>query len=234
MWNHYKTYSILRKEATEHEKVFNYNLLPAVIIKNCLPMPILVSLQQELKTEEERKANNRMELLHGFRSAAEGSTDRGSGVKQQLGSYAFQRGEEKIFDTMCNQASCFDILLHFDKQNFVPKGIRLQQADSTADDEKEIELRDRDGRLFKVYARVDSSKAGVKVVLYAKNVLLCHTEQSIEFFYQKKTKDVAAMFDTAAEKFPLPVRDNRSQRQTNDSTMLTDRNKGDEPTIYIH
>lgn len=95
-------------------------------------------------------------------------------------------------------------------------------------------MRDRDGRLFKVYARVDSSKAGVKVVLYAKNVLLCHTEQSIEFFYQKKTKDVAAMFDTAAEKFPMPVRDNRSQRQTSDSTMLTDRNKGDEPTIYIH
>ena len=114
MWNHYKSYSILRKEATEHEEVFNYLLLPAVIIKNCLPMPIIVSLQQELKTEEERKANNRIELLHGFRSAAEGASDRGSGVKQQLGRYAFQRGEEKIFDTMCNQASCFEILLQFE------------------------------------------------------------------------------------------------------------------------
>ena len=44
MWTHYKTYSILRKEATQHKEVFNYYILPALIIKNCLPMPILMTL----------------------------------------------------------------------------------------------------------------------------------------------------------------------------------------------
>jgi hypothetical protein len=52
MWNHYKTYSILRKEKTAMEGVFNYMLLPAMIIKNCLPLPLLISLSQEQKTEE--------------------------------------------------------------------------------------------------------------------------------------------------------------------------------------
>jgi hypothetical protein len=34
------------------EGVFNYMLLPAMIIKNCLPLPLLISLSQEQKTEE--------------------------------------------------------------------------------------------------------------------------------------------------------------------------------------
>ena len=63
MWNHYKTYSILRKESTEHKDVFDYKLMPAMIIKNCLPMPIMMVLLQEQKTEAERKANMRTELL---------------------------------------------------------------------------------------------------------------------------------------------------------------------------
>lgn len=63
MWNHYKTYSILRKEKTEFPGVFNYLLMPALIIKNCLPMAIIMSLSQELKTEEEKRANNRQELI---------------------------------------------------------------------------------------------------------------------------------------------------------------------------
>ena len=71
------------------------------------------------------------------------------------------------------------------------------------------------------------------MVLYAKNVLLCHTEHSIEFFYQKKTDIFEA--DNSHE-FPLPVRDNRDRRQMSiENTMVTDRNLGnDEPTIYIH
>ena len=59
VWNHYKTYSILRKEPTSHPEVFDYFLMPALIIKNCLPMPIVMTLSNVLKTEEERKANNR-------------------------------------------------------------------------------------------------------------------------------------------------------------------------------
>lgn len=44
VWNHHKTYSILRKEATSHKDVFNYYLIPALIIRNCLPMPIFMTL----------------------------------------------------------------------------------------------------------------------------------------------------------------------------------------------
>ena len=63
MWNHYKTFSILRKEATDHKKVFNYFILPALIIKNCLPLPVLMTITHIMKTDEERKANNRAELM---------------------------------------------------------------------------------------------------------------------------------------------------------------------------
>ena len=46
MWNHYKTYSILRKEKTSFQGVYNYLLLPPLIIKNCLPMAITMTLSQ--------------------------------------------------------------------------------------------------------------------------------------------------------------------------------------------
>ena len=63
VWQHHRTYSVLRKEATEHKGVFNYLLIPALIIKNCLPMPFYLRLNYTLKTEEERKANNRTEIM---------------------------------------------------------------------------------------------------------------------------------------------------------------------------
>ena len=52
MWNHYKNYSILRKEATEHKEVFNFILLPALIIKNCLPLPLKLTLSQVMMSGE--------------------------------------------------------------------------------------------------------------------------------------------------------------------------------------
>ena len=184
MWNHHRTYSILRKEATGHKEVFNYYLLPALIIRNCLPMPILMTLSHVMKTEEERKANNRTELLQSSRATE--VSEQSNQNKELLGDFAFQRGEEKVFDMMNSPASRAEILLHLNDQNFVPRGILLQQANEAINDEKAIVFRDSRGRAFQVYARVDTSKAGTKVVIYAKNVLLCHTEQSIEFFYQKK------------------------------------------------
>jgi len=105
MWNHYKTYSILRKEKTDQEGVFNYMLLPAMIIKNCLPIPILITLSQEQKTEEERKANNRTELMQNSNRTSnrilnteEG--DENSENKVKLADFEFQRGEEMTFDTI--------------------------------------------------------------------------------------------------------------------------------------
>lgn len=98
VWNHYKTYSILRKESTSHPEVFNYYLMPTLIIKNCLPMTARIDLSCVMKTEEERKANNRTEILQSSRSSA--AFD--GGLKKFLSSHVFQRGEETIIDTMDN------------------------------------------------------------------------------------------------------------------------------------
>ena len=68
-------------------------------------------------------------------------------------------------------------------------------------------------------------------MIYSKNVLLCHTAQSLDFFYQKK----ADIFDEDnANEFPEPVIDNRSNRQNPASARFADMNSKNEPTIYIH
>ena len=46
IWEHDKTYSILRKERTDKNQVFNFVLLPAMIVKNCLPTAISIQVQQ--------------------------------------------------------------------------------------------------------------------------------------------------------------------------------------------
>ena len=59
LWGHYLTFSVLRKEQTKHSDVFNFVINPAMIVKNCLPIPISMFLSQDEKTEEELKQNNR-------------------------------------------------------------------------------------------------------------------------------------------------------------------------------
>lgn len=53
--------------------------------------------------------------------------------------------------------------------------------------------------MFPIFVRINTSSAGNKIVIYSKNVLLCHTAQSLEFFYQKKT-DIFA--EDNANEFP--------------------------------
>ena len=64
LWCHYKTYSILRKEKVSDKGVYNLLILPPLIIKNCLPIPISIKLQLDIKTEEEMKQNMRTENRH--------------------------------------------------------------------------------------------------------------------------------------------------------------------------
>ena len=60
LWEHYTTFSVLRKENIRgRDDVINFIINPAMIIKNCLPIPISMFLTQEEKTEEELKQNNR-------------------------------------------------------------------------------------------------------------------------------------------------------------------------------
>jgi hypothetical protein len=44
VWGHHRTYSILRKEATERPGVFNFILKPPMIVLNCLPCRISVKV----------------------------------------------------------------------------------------------------------------------------------------------------------------------------------------------
>lgn len=145
-----------------------------------------------------------------------------------IGDLAFQRGEERVFDTMSSLGARVEIGLHLNDRSFISKGILLQQADVACDCEQDIVFVDRESRTFKVFARIDTTKAGNKVVIYARNVLLCHTQQPLEFFYQPKT-DIFA--EDNANEFPLPVRDNRSGPSSS-AAMAED--YSEEPTIYIH
>ena len=54
-WPHYQTYSILRKEATSQPQVFDFLLMPPLIVKNCLPTAISVELTEQKSGEEEAK-----------------------------------------------------------------------------------------------------------------------------------------------------------------------------------
>jgi hypothetical protein len=41
-------------------------ILPPLVIKNCLPIPISITLQLDKKTEEEMKSNMRQEINTSF------------------------------------------------------------------------------------------------------------------------------------------------------------------------
>ena len=145
--------------------------------------------------------------------------------------FTLYRGQVKHFDNMPSGGARAEIRLHLNDEKYAPKGILLQEANRSADDEKDIVFRDRQERMFPIYVRINTSSAGNKIVIYSKNVLLCHTKQSLEFFYQKKT-DIFA--EDNANEFPQPVIDNRSNRQNPASARFVDMNSQNEPTIYIH
>ena len=44
LWNHYNTQTIMRKESTENKNVFNLLLLPSLVITNCLPMSLDITI----------------------------------------------------------------------------------------------------------------------------------------------------------------------------------------------
>jgi hypothetical protein len=48
VWQHNETYSILRKVATNLQAAYDLVLLPAVIIKNCLPCRLTVGIAGQL------------------------------------------------------------------------------------------------------------------------------------------------------------------------------------------
>ena len=114
-WNHSDTYTILRKERTESDGVFNYFLLPAVIIKNCLPMPVHLSINHY--------ADLNQDLESRYNPASSG---RPVGSNRLLGEYALQRGEEMIWDSMPRSDSPLIVNIHLNDNGCACKGLLLQ------------------------------------------------------------------------------------------------------------
>jgi len=44
VWKHFDTYSIIRKQRTMRDKVFDLAIMPALMLKNCMPMKIMVTV----------------------------------------------------------------------------------------------------------------------------------------------------------------------------------------------
>jgi hypothetical protein len=54
-WPHLPTYTIIRKIKNPLDGVFDYVLLPPMILRNCLPCPIKLQIEEEFKDKIEVK-----------------------------------------------------------------------------------------------------------------------------------------------------------------------------------
>jgi hypothetical protein len=151
-----------------------------------------------------------------------------------LGVKNFARGEEQYFEELYTLSSSVDILIQL-KKGLFGQGLRLKQANTTLESHQKLEYIDKEGRAFHIYADINTSRAGNRVVLYCKNALLVHTLTSLDFFYDKKP---GVFNDDNSHEFPDPVKDYRVQ--ANKTTLRSstninlDENPDNEPTIFIH
>jgi len=65
-----------------------------------------------------------------------------------------------------------------------------------------IRISDRQGRVFNIYARIDTRQAGLRTVFYSKNCLISHLEQKLNFLYEKKP---GIFEEDNSHQFPNPV-----------------------------
>ena len=57
-WPHFPNYTIVRKVKQQIEGVFDYVLLPPMIIKNCLPSLISLEIVEEFKDTKDIKSSD--------------------------------------------------------------------------------------------------------------------------------------------------------------------------------
>ena len=55
--------------------------------------------------------------------------------------------------------------------------------DQAREGDTTIRIVDRQNRSFSIIARVDTKKAGLRIVFFCENVLICNTEQRLSFYY---------------------------------------------------
>jgi len=84
-------------------------------------MPLLIHLNITLKTEEEKKDENRTGM-NTSRSAQSVREDE----LVFLDSHDYERGEEKIYDTLNNQSYFTHLELHLNDQSFLSAAVVLQ------------------------------------------------------------------------------------------------------------
>jgi len=54
-------------------------------------------------------------------------------------------------------------------------------ADKSAELDLPLKVIDRFNREFTIQAKIDTQKAGLRIVFYAKNCLICHTNERLSF-----------------------------------------------------
>jgi hypothetical protein len=63
--------------------------------------------------------------------------------------------------------------------------------DQAKEGDIQCKITDKRGRKFYIVARVDTRKAGIRIIFFVENVLICRSQQALTFFYQKR----AGVFD---------------------------------------
>lgn len=102
----------------------------------------------------------------------------GTGLQDASGDqFDFAKGEEKYIDQikMTTKTVNLEVLLN---QQFKSQVLKLT-IDNPAEVDLQIKYVDKENRSFNINARIETSKAGLAIIFYAKNVLLCHTLQPL-------------------------------------------------------
>lgn len=58
-WPHMPNYTIVKKLKTPLDEVYDYTLLPPIIVKNCLPCPLSLLVTEEFKDKIEVKSQDK-------------------------------------------------------------------------------------------------------------------------------------------------------------------------------
>ena len=229
LWEHFTTFSILRKENVRgREDLVNFILNPAMIVKNCLPIPITLRLTEEMKTEEEMKLNNRqgtVALPKGSTNLKKLSTKKekkrhttklisGTSLEEQDDQEErmfFYKGEEKYINQINLDTKNVNLEISLSNKFMSQKlQIGIQNPDIA---DLRIKYVDKQGREFHINASIETETAGVSIIFYAKNVLLCHTVQDLQFFHEKKQ---GLFEEDNAHEFPSPVLEHQKESSESD------------------
>ena len=178
---HGDSYSILIRQESEIEKTFNINIKTPIILYNCLPCSL--HLQTPRAKENDRESHNESNLIEKSQQIVP------RGQKIELFNYNLQ--EAIKFSMTINLANDFtspddtstretfewrDFELTVDIQNTREKVLILKDVKCPTNT---LEL---------VIRSEKSQDTGLKVSIYARNVILNNTNQKLQFVYDKTRK----------------------------------------------